>query len=285
MPSAGFVLEAIGLGVLLPGLIAFLILLAMKRAARFWPPFAWLGAPLVLAIAFWVGCMAQELTPLWPSKAGWQWIPYLPFLAAPAGWMCARARWPEATFFVIATTAFAAAFPIIPGFNSMRVTNAFWAFALGEASLLLSLVLQRSADRLPPLWSATALAACALAQSLVIMKSGWATMALVAAIPLGILLAAVIATLRPISAFDAVALRGMAPGFAATSTGLLFNAYVASPSDVPGACYALVLLSPLALALVLLPPVNRLPQRLRIIVPVMAMATLLCFAMIRAFVS
>jgi hypothetical protein len=285
MPPVDFVLKAIGLGVLLPGLIAAFFLLAARRAGRWWAPIEAIGGPLALALGFLAGCLAQDLVPLRPARAGWQWIPYLPLLAVPAGWLCARARWPEATFLAMATTAFAAAFPIIPGFNSMRVTNSFWAFALGEASLLLCLVLQRSAAYFPPVLFAAALAACSIAQSIVIMESGWASMAQISGLIVGIMIGAAAAALPRLGAFHAAAVRGMAPGFAAISTGIVFSAYLDSSSDVPGGCYAIVLLAPLTLALSVLPPIKRLSSRWQVGIPLTTLALLLGFAVTRAMIA
>ena len=282
-------LKAPALGVLLPGAIAVLVLVILGRAARLWEPLAALLGAVALAAGVWAGLRAGhsalELGPLRPVKFGSYWLPYLPVLAIPAGWACARRAWPEVTFLAVASVSFACAVPVIRDIAAMRITNGFCAFALGEASLIVALVVIRAANHMPAWLIALALSASAGAQGAVMLQSGSSRLAMVAGLMAGALAGIALATrwLTPNQSANAVA--GAVPGYAVFASGLVFSGYEDSQSNVPGAAYVIVVLAPLALAFVMFPLLRRLPTRLQPMIPLAALAILLGFAVIRAFMS
>jgi hypothetical protein len=289
MSFSPYLLKVLALGVLLPGVIAVLVLVISRRATRHWEPLAAMVGATALAAGLWAGLyayhVALEIGPLRPMKFGSYWLPYLPVLAIPAGWASARRVWPELTFLAVASVSFACAVPVIRDLPSMRITNGFYAFVLGEASLIVTIVVTRAAKHLPAWLLALALSASAGAQGVVMVQSGSARLAMVACLMAGALAGIGMATrwLTPNQSANAVA--GAVPGYAVFASGLVFSGYQDSSSNVPGAAYAIVVLAPLALALVLFPPMHRVPPLLRSVVPVAALASLLGFAVVRALMS
>ncbi len=277
-----FELKAIGLGVLLPGLIAFVILAAMGRAARLWEPLASLAVPLALAASFYAAGLSLELFPIRPDKVGPQWIPILTLLAIPAGWLSARGRWRELILFALASTAFAAAVPIIPGYIAIRAGHSLWVFILGQCSLVLGVGLWRAAAEFPPAVFVAMLSVCGFFQAAILMDSGSASLAQIS----GFLAAALTGLAiycrwisrdpKPIMA------RGAIPTFTAVSTGLIANNYFDSVSDNSQAYNWIGLLAPLGLAAVLLPPMRSLSGRRRALPAIALTIGLLLLAAILA---
>lgn len=283
MEFGSFVIKAIGLGLFLPGLIALFVPMLLYRAARLRPSLPALAAPVALAGGFCAACWSLELVPIRPTRTGAEWLPALSLIAIPAGWLYSNARLPQLTFFVLATTAFASAVPMIPGYVTVRLGHAAWTFVLGECILVLALVLQRAADDFPaPLFTAL-LAACAIVQSAILMLSGSASLAQMSGAEGAALAGIAVAPRLFVRESDSKSIRGVIPGFAVLSTGLLSCNYHDSPGGWSQAYNFVALLAPLGLSAAALLPPKRFPLRLALAIGLTA--ALLGFASYLAYRS
>jgi hypothetical protein len=272
MELGAFEIKAIGLGLLLPGLIALLILAGLERASRRWPPLAALAGAAALAAGFCSAAWSLELTPIRPEKTGPHWLPAAAILAIPAGWFFSRSSRPQVSLFVLATTAFASAVLLVPSYVTVRLGHAVWAFIAGECALILALALQRaSAEFSGPLFAAL-LAMSAWAQSAILMLSGSASLAQMSGAHGAAFAGIAIASWRIIRSRDASLVRGAIPGFALLSTGLMSCNYHDSAGDWAQAFNLVALLAPLGLAFAMR------PIRFRILIAIAATVVLLAAA-------
>lgn len=285
MQLDSFVIKAIGLGLLLPGLVALLVLTLLHRVARSWAPLLALAAPFALAVALCAASWLLDLVPFRPAKTGVEWLPVLSLAAIPAGWYCSRTRRPETTLFVLATTAFAAAVPMIPGYVTVRLGHAAWAFILGECILILAVGLQRAAGEFSPSLFAALLAICGIVQAAILMLSGSASLAQMSAAAGAALAGMAIGCWLLVRGTDPNFIRGAIPGFAVVSTGLMSCNYHDSVGGWGQAFNFVALLAPLGLSTAALIPAKRLSARLRIALAIGLTAVLLVVAGYLAYQS
>jgi hypothetical protein len=231
-----------------------------------------LAAATALAAAFCSAVWSLELIPIRPEKTGPHWLPAAAILAIPAGWFDSRSRRSQVSLFALATAAFAAAVLLVPGYVTVRLGHAAWAFIAGECALILALALQRaSAEFSGPLFAAL-LATGAWAQSAILMLSGSASLAQMSGAHGAAFAGMAIGSWRIIRSRDASLVRSAIPGFALLSTGLMSCNFHDSAGDWAQAFNLVALLAPLGLTFALR------PIRFRIHIAIGAMAILLAVA-------
>lgn len=277
-----FEIRAIGLGALLPAAVGTAVVAACAILGRDWRGLVTLGGPLALAAGIWVGFFALALGPFVPPRTGWQGLPHLAVLVVPAGWAVAYSRRRVVLFATGVVSAFIAIAPIVPNWPPLSRESIGWTLALGEWILVVALVL---IDVIPPLPKSATVAAMigmVTTASLVLFVGGNARFAQTAGIVAAALggAALVVAVIR--QDVGETIVRGLVPGFAVTLVGLTFSGYHNSYQPALNLCYLLVTLSPLALAVVLIPGVRRQAVWLRVTVALGALSIPLAAAAARA---
>lgn len=277
MELGAFEIKAIGLGLLLPGLIALLILAGLERASRRWPPLAALAGAAALAAGFCAAVWSLELTPIRPEKTGSQWLPAAAILAIPAGWFGSRSNRPRLSVFALATTVFAAAVLLVPPYVTVRVGHAAWAFLAGECALILGMALQRASIEFSSTLFAALLATGAMAQAAILMLSGSASLAQMSGAHGAAFAAMAIASWRIIRGHDSSLIRSAIPGFSVVSTGLMSCNYHDSAGDWAQAFNFIALLAPLGLIFAVRPARWRTQIAIAAMVVLFAAAALLTY--------
>jgi hypothetical protein len=208
-----------------------------------------LARGISFGIAFLAAYAAYGWAPLKPDpNSAWHWLAYAPLVA---GLLIPAGRWLGP-----AALALLGAWFLVPTWDDFDRESALLRVA--SSALLLAAVLSFVAERfagglLSILWLVVFVGA-----SVVVMLSGFALLAQLAAVVPALLgVCAIASWIAP----SARLLRDVAPGVSILLAGILWSARFVSFSEVPLASYLLVLLAPLASLLMLLPPCRRLGPR------------------------
>lgn len=244
--------RSIALGVLLP---AFICAAALLAAWRPWQKdrsdaFSQWGGSLGFGLAF---AISSGLLLGWaalPPKENWQWLTYLSFFAVVVGLVNS---WRRKTGLVCGLIfACASAYLLVPTWQEPRWV---WIVALAGANLVLLLTL----DPLGRRWQGSTFAFTFLLTStscsVLLVLSGNAKFGQLAAI-----VAACCATSMLLSwwCHKLTLAGGAIPVIALLLPGLMFNGHFYNYSNVPPACFFLLLAAPIAAWIGQVPPIKRM---------------------------
>jgi hypothetical protein len=266
-------LEAVGYGVVLPAAVAAIIVALFRGAIGSLPRTA--GA-LALAAGFCTGFFTLGLGNAKPTYY-WDWLPAasVVLVATSAVDLLPRLRWLVRPLEIVAVSL-AAAWFLIPNFPSLQATRNNWVVGLASAIGILwigvgTLARRETGPRLPLAFMAVALSAGAL-----LMLSDSARFTQMVGVLAGVLAGtAALAWFRP----KPQPFTGMAAGFAVVLAALLIDGYLSTYSDIPLACFVMVLAAPLLLWLRQFRPVAKLAGLKRILVAELPMLLVLAAAL------
>lgn len=294
-----FFIEVIGIGAVLPAVVAALSLLVRRprgsddlnkgdigendkpaatcEAGR--------GDAVRGAIAIGGAVLATMLAWPWTSAApdaGWQWLGYLAALAGATAVIGALVRnvWIGVVAGLLVCAAAGAL--AVPDYAKLEATRLGWQVAMGAAVAVVWLSLDVWSCRASPrstgwLWLTIVLAGAVVLERAAVAKLAQLQGALAAA--LGV--ATLIGVWRPSQAV----LRGAAGPVAVVLVGLAFNGYFETFAGVPYVAFALIMATPVVGAVTTIEPWGTWPARQVLIVRVIVVGVALGAAVVLAAIA
>jgi hypothetical protein len=241
-------------------LVRAFVIPALVSTAVLWPSprRRWVdrvAGVLALAVGYFAGYYTaghrEGWAPLVPTaeKDEWSWLPWLAALAGLAGLAALlplKRDWLRRgiTALAVLPVAGAAAWLLVPDFETLRAVRPYYVGGGAAAVWLLWAALDPLAGRQPGGRLPLLLACVAVAAAVVILLAASLKLATLAGPLAGALAGCTVVGWRyPNREY----LRGMLPGFAVLLVGLLLQGHLTGGAEVPLVCFLLVLVAPLLL--------------------------------------